>query len=352
MLLDSLDFLKKTKRNSSNLKVLNSSLKTISVSHAYLFSGGSPEKLFKLSLYFAASINCQNKGCGTCRVCINTLKQVYENLLIIEPVGNFITMEQVKNIQDFIKLSPAKDSFKICIIKEADSLNKEAANKLLKTLEEPPDNKSIFVLLTDNLAGMVPTISSRCIVFEWDMENSNDFILKGDTELFKEMVNNGIKNILQKSSGLDSVLDLSAEINDFLKMQLPDYVKSNHENISRFKNTGATQQETKKFESTLKAKNKKETNRHYYIGLNIVFDIITAWLEDIISVKSGAGEDFLNYSRNFSFIKENLSGLEFKDLLDLISDIENSRDYLKFSLSNELLMDNIFLSVKKLTGHN
>ncbi len=93
---------------------------------------------------------------------------------------------------------------------------------------------------------------------------------------------------------------------------------------------------------------KKEIRRFYNIGLNLVFDIITAWLEDIISVKLGVEKDFLNYSQNYEFIKENLINIELQNLLSLVADIEKTRTHLKFSVNHELLLDNIFLSVEKL----
>jgi len=159
-----------------------------------------------------------------------------------------------------------------------------------------------------------------------------------------------MKNILEHPADFSSVLDLSIEINNLLKEQIPDYSSVNQELIVIFKNTGATLQETKKFENKLKLKSKRDSKKYYNIGLNIVFDIITAWLEDIISIKLGTEKNLLNNSENFDFIKENLLTLniEVNSLLNLISDITKSRNYLKYSVNSELLLDNIFLSVKNL----
>jgi DNA polymerase III subunit delta' len=342
------DFLENTKRNDTNLKVLGSSIETGSISHAYLFSGNDIEKLMLAALYFSASVNCPEKGCGNCPVCHNTMKQIYENLLVIEPLGTNITMDLVQEIQDFVKLSPRLNSFKICIIKEADQLNKEAANKLLKTLEEPPDNKSLFILLTENLPYVMTTIASRCIIFEWDIRQAVNSGSKVDFTGLDGLIKSGLKKVIAGSTGYENALDLSSEIDEFFKNNMPRSGTEDKNTLEKFKNTGATIKETKKFEGILKSKNRKISNKYYSVGLNTVFDIITAWLEDVFSVSQGAHRDLLNYPDNFEFIKENTAPLREEEFLSLVSGIEEDRSRMKYSVNYELVLDAIFLNIKNL----
>ena len=160
MLLEKIGFLADTKRNKSNLRVLADSIKSARISHAYLFYGNDVEMLYELALAFAASINCDKGGCGDCRVCRNTLKGLHENLYIVEPEGNVITVDMVSEIQRSMSFVVNSEGFKISIIKETHLMREDAASRFLKTLEDPPDEKSIFILLTDDLAAIA---ANNCI---------------------------------------------------------------------------------------------------------------------------------------------------------------------------------------------
>lgn len=402
MLLESLNFLRETNRNLSNLKILKQSIDSRNISHAYLFAGSNINCLMQIALNFAASINCFKKGCGICNICRNILKQVYDSLLVIEPTGsnNMILTQSISEIQNFVGLSSRLGSYKVCIIKEADLLNKVAANKFLKTLEEPQDSKTIFILLTENLQNVIGTIVSRCIVFEWDfilkdssynygLNNYNlsfnsgyNISLNEDIKIITDIIDSGLRKIIsndienedienkdinrkpndnndklpvEKQSYEDArfvklALDLTLKISDFQKNLLSkiDNSVKNKEILENYKNIGLTNQEIKKIEKELLEKNKKEAQKNINIGLNIVFDIITAWLEDIITARLGLDKIFLNYKQNYDFIINNLSAVKLKDVLDVISYIEKARISLKYFANSELLMDNIFLSIGKL----
>jgi hypothetical protein len=118
--------------------------------------------------------------------------------------------------------------------------------------------------------------------------------------------------------------------------------------LDRYKNTGASEKEAKKFEGILRSKSRKKAKKYYSVGLNTVFDIITAWLEDVISVNSGTDRDYLNYPENYDFIKLNLPDISDNIILKLISDIEKGRSYIKYSANAELMLDSIFLNIASL----
>ena len=227
-------------------------------------------------------------------------------------------------------------------------MNKDAANRILKILEEPPDEESIFLLLTEDLSGIIPTISSRCIIFEWDFKVSEKLKLNFDKEVLEKMLDTGLQCIMKSRDNCSSSVDLSMQINDFFKKQLQYENTDNKKLILDFKNIGATASEIKKFEESLNLRNRRKFNKYYNIGLNMVFDIITAWLEDILSVSLGADGKLLNYPGKYGFICENFSGMDKEKVLKLIDTVEKNRNYLKYSINQELALDNIFLQVKQL----
>jgi DNA polymerase-3 subunit delta' len=368
MLLDSIDFLQKNNRNTTNLKILRQSLETGNLSHAYLFCGSSIEELSKLALFFASSANCEQNGCGTCNICSNTLKEIYSNLLVIEADGIILTKEKVVELQKFASMSAHSLGKKICIVKEVELMNKEASNRFLKTLEDPSDANSIFILLSEDLSGILPTIVSRCSVFEWDFIYESGGDGKIDNSLVANKLDDGIRKILKqcsKSTNLKNsevsignnsanhynpvfVLALSMDLIDILKQASPTKDIDWQELISKIKSTGATAGEIKKIEEKVKAKNKRKADKYYNLGINNVFDIISAWLEDIIAVRLGASREVLNNGENYSIIKETAVDLKIEKAFKLLEDIENTRNYLKYSIYTELALDNILLKLQGL----
>tara|TARA_B100001248_G_scaffold241870_1_gene208922 strand:- start:32645 stop:33592 length:948 start_codon:yes stop_codon:yes gene_type:complete len=100
-------------------------------------------------------------ACGDCPACQKVQNLEYENLFVLRPEGKFIKIEAVRQLLSALSLR-AQDLTRYVILEEAEKLNPQAANALLKTLEEPPE-KTVFILLTSNLSSLLPTIRSRAI---------------------------------------------------------------------------------------------------------------------------------------------------------------------------------------------
>lgn len=350
MMMDKPDYLAESPKNKSNIKILGNAVTLRSISHAYLFTGSNTDLLIDLALKFAATVNCENNGCGTCRVCLNTLKGIYENMLIIEAEGAEITIDKIRQLQRFMTRSAHAGGRKICIIKEAELMNETSANSILKILEEPPDKNSMFLLLAESSSWLLPTISSRCIVFNWDFKDSKSPFHgatdEGKEQLF-DLIDAGIKEILMPGSNYACAAGLSLKISDFFKQQLSFGDDDSSQQIEKLKGAGATSAELKKFEDTLKSAARRREKKYYNLGMQFVFDIITAWLSDIVSVIAGACPDALNYPANFDFIKKNAVSIKIERLMEIIDIVEKNRSYLKYSIYEEIAMDNIFLKLRK-----
>jgi DNA polymerase-3 subunit gamma/tau len=145
------------------------------LSHAYLFSGPRGSGKTSLARLLAKAANCpsaalgvnKNPGepCNTCESCqeINANRAI--DLIEIDAASNR-GIDEMRELRDGIKFTPAKLKYKVFIIDEAHQLTKEAANALLKTLEEPPAH-AIFILATTEAHKMISTIASRCQQFEF-----------------------------------------------------------------------------------------------------------------------------------------------------------------------------------------
>ncbi|HXV76096.1 MAG TPA: DNA polymerase III subunit gamma/tau [Candidatus Polarisedimenticolaceae bacterium] len=139
------------------------------LAHAYIFAGLRGSGKTTVARILAKCLNCETgptaTPCGRCVPC----REIAESRAIDVLELDAATRTQVDNIrelQEVIAYAPARDRYKVLIIDEAHMLSKNAANALLKTLEEPPP-RVVFVLATTEIQKILPTIVSRCQVFEF-----------------------------------------------------------------------------------------------------------------------------------------------------------------------------------------
>ncbi len=149
-------------------KLLKEHLVHNEVRHAYLFTGARGTGRRSLAIEFACAINClqppaPGEFCGTCRMCIQTQKMQQTDLGIIqaETEGGMIKVEQVRNLERSLSLSPYEAKYRIAMLLDFQNANANAQNALLKTLEEAP-KKVILLLTADSAENLLPTIASRC----------------------------------------------------------------------------------------------------------------------------------------------------------------------------------------------
>jgi DNA polymerase-3 subunit delta' len=147
------------------IKFLKNSLKRGKVAHAYLFYGIEGIGKEKTARVLAQALNCLSpqgvEACGECRSCLKIESGAHPDLIVIKPSGAFIRIEQIRSLKRQLIYKPLEGRYRIAIITNADLLNKESANCLLKTLEEPPDT-SIIILMATDINELLPTIVSRC----------------------------------------------------------------------------------------------------------------------------------------------------------------------------------------------
>lgn len=344
-LFGELEFLIDDNMNQSNTRLLSAMVETDSISHAYLFSGNNTDQLYKLALSFAASINCTEGGCGNCEVCRGIIKGVNSNILVVESEGNILRIEEIAALQRFMSMSAYGPGRKICIIRESELMNREAANRLLKTLEDPPDERSVFILLSEDMSVMLPTIISRCLVYSWNFEFEDGRSKQTEFKILEKYLDEGLKSILVDKKINHDTLDLSLKVLEILRKMEAGIRSSLEMELERIDNRDYEKNDLKKYQSILKSKHKRKLAKFKKLGISRVFDIISAWLEDIITVRLGASQENLNFKNNYSFINNKIRNVKIKEIIKLLEAIEGNRAYLGYSINPELALDNIFLNV-------
>lgn len=153
--------------------------------HAYCFYGGSIEEKKKTAFQLAKALNCPERvGCIPCDRCAACAAIEHGNnpdVRCIQPDGNWIKLDTVRALKRDFQYSARPKHTRVVIIEQADALRVEAANALLKFLEEPV-SQMVAILLTENIQAVLPTILSRCqrILFRENSSSEGEHPVLGD----------------------------------------------------------------------------------------------------------------------------------------------------------------------------
>jgi DNA polymerase-3 subunit delta' len=144
----------------------------------FLFVGpdGIGKKLVAKGMAQALLCPKNPRGCGLCPSCFRISQGNHEGYLEIAPEGANIKMEQGKQVISFLNLRSISHN-RVILIDQAQTLNAQTANSLLKTLEEPPEG-TFFFLIAPSVAGVLPTIRSRSRVVQFKPLKSADLARK------------------------------------------------------------------------------------------------------------------------------------------------------------------------------
>ena len=147
--------------------IVSRAIKTDRVPHAYLFKGpdGVGKKLFARGV--ATALNCRTRkdgvACGICSSCVKMRADTHPDYLVVEPEKGAIKIDQVRKVCRELSYAPYESTYRIVVLEDVHTMRQEAANSLLKTLEEPPEN-NILILTSESSADVLTTVASRCQV--------------------------------------------------------------------------------------------------------------------------------------------------------------------------------------------
>lgn len=147
------------------IKILKNTIKNNHIYNSYLFTGSRGIGKTTTARIFAKAINCENSRsdgnpCNECEICKN------DNLLFEIDAASNNSVEDIRNIIEQIRYAPIYHKYSVYVIDEVHMLSQAAFNTFLKTLEEPPQYV-VFILATTERHKILPTILSRCQIFQF-----------------------------------------------------------------------------------------------------------------------------------------------------------------------------------------
>ena len=186
---------------------LKNSIKLSHLAHAYLFCGPRGVGKTTCARIYAKTINCQNiteefEACNQCESCKAFNNSSSFNIHELDAASNN-SVDDIRNLIDQVRIPPQIGDYSIYIIDEVHMLSQQAFNAFLKTLEEPPRH-AIFILATTEKHKIIPTILSRCQIFDFNRIKVDDITNHLKFVAEKEKVTadvNALQIISQKADG-------------------------------------------------------------------------------------------------------------------------------------------------------
>ena len=217
---------------------LKNAIKNNQLAHAFLFCGPRGVGKTTCARILAKTINCENQtpdseACNTCNSCVSFDAGTSLNIHELDAASNN-SVDDIRSLAEQVRFAPQAGKYKVYIVDEVHMLSSSAFNAFLKTLEEPPPY-AIFILATTEKHKIIPTILSRCQIFDFKRITNNDTIEHLQEICVKEKIKAdkaALHVIAQKSEGcLRDALSILDKIVSFTNGELTYSNTLEHLNI-------------------------------------------------------------------------------------------------------------------------
>ncbi len=282
--------------------------------------------------YVLQLLLCDNKQngepCGECYGCRHATEHTHPDLQWIEPEkkSRVISAEQTRALQEQIYKTSFIADWKVCVISNADRINTQAGNILLKTLEEPPAN-SIFLLLTDSPQFLLPTIKSRCQII----------LASTEQEQIPEKWLTPLLEILHNRPGTGGVLTAFARAD-----MITGLFKNAKDEAFAIEKEIAKEEENR--EESKDIINARGSSRYREIRTGLMRALIF-WYRDILILTCGGDDNTLYYADNKEILKKYAKKIPYKNAILNIAIIEEMNRQFERNMPEQKVLSNGFCKV-------
>ena len=310
--------------HEKKIETIRKALAQKRIGHAYLFSGIAAVGKKTLALEFAKALNCEKENtlhdsCGECSSCRKIQRRSHPDVFSVEADGQFIRIDAIREIQEQMKCKPLEANQRVFIVDDADKMNDQAANALLKILEEP-SLSNILILITSRPYSMPPTIISRCQQIRFNP-------LRFDTvaKFLIDRMEIDSQNALLLASLSGGSVGRAMELNN------DDVVTYRVELLELLSTTRRDDPFSLINFASFLGRGKKEIKE----GLNI----LNTFFRDVLIYKETGKDDMLINQDNASFISSHASRLSGEQIIQNIALVERAGNTIEQNVNKLLTLE-------------
>ncbi len=290
-------------------------------SHAYLFESNGYINKEEMALAFAKYLLCPKHhykigSDNNCKYCTRIASGNFPEIKIINPDGLWIKKDQLSDLQKEFSKKAVESDKKVYVINNAECLNDQAANSILKFLEEPEDN-IVAILITDNIYQIIETIRSRCQLIPF-AKIATDTKLSDDEQTLMNIKNILNNNRQTKEFNNEKIVEILNKVTNFINYY-EENKKDTHLYLQKIWN-------------------------NYFVDKDLLlvgFEIMTLYYKDILnSLLNAEVETFINCKENIKIIAEKNN---VNDICDKLKAILKLKEKIKTNINNNLLMDKLII---------
>lgn len=303
------------------------------VSHAYILNG--PEKSGKMMIAeaFAMALQCEGEGehpCLNCRSCRQAMDHNQPDIIYVShEKPNTIGVDDIRTqINNDIDIKPYSSRYKVYIVDEAQKMNQQAQNALLKTIEEPPAY-AVILLLTTNADSFLQTILSRCITLNMKTvkaEVIRDYLMKQykipdyQADVCAAFSQGNVGKAIQLASSEDFG-ELKASVLQLMKRL---------DEIDVYEMTAAVKQISE-----------------YKLVVNDYFDLMTIWFRDVLYMKATNDVNGLIFKDEVYDIKKQAAKRSYQGIETILQALETAKVRLNANVNFDLVIELLLLTIKE-----
>lgn len=295
--------------HKKQVEAIERDIKSGNLAHAYLFAGPSSIGKFAIAKMFVNILQCPNNLCHECPTCIQIQKNGHPDTIVLKNTEESVKIEQIREIITRLNMT-TQGKYKILLIKKAERMTPEAANCLLKTLEEPPAN-TLIIMTTDNVRAILPTIISRIRLIKFNAY-SKDFLEEKLSDLFPDANNETLKQVCSLALGKSGKAIKLLRDADLLASY-----RTMYNVLCEFIEDKPIHRKFKVIEEVLGEKK----------DINEFLDIFTHLIRN----------------RLYQGLTDGLGKTKEKHLISLLEEVENTKNLLKRNVNARLALENLAL---------
>ena len=312
---------------------LQNAIRMNRVSHAYILNGPDKSGKMMLAEAFAIALQCEKKGVEGCMECHSCKQAVNHNqpdiIYLQHEKVNTISVNDIREqVNHDIVIKPYSSPYKIYIIDEAEKMNQQAQNALLKTIEEPP-SYAVILLLTTNADSFLPTILSRCIRLN-----------------LKAVANEEIRSHLMSNY---QIPDYRADISvAFAQGNVGKAIElAVSEDFNELKDSAVQLMlRIKEIEVYEMGEAVKQIN-NFKLSINDYFDIMMVWYRDVLLYKATMDSNSLIFKEQAYEIKRLASNSSYQGIQKILEALEKAKIRLNANVNFDLVIELLLLTMKE-----